>query len=110
MIKNIIKNSSLILLGIAIGVGVSVWFYFEKHKQTEIWSTKSDISLENGTVIPKNTNLILNCYMPEGFASLQLDINADSEVWELFEKKQENKSFLSIPYWIKAENRREYNN
>ncbi|MCI5207784.1 MAG: hypothetical protein D3910_03090 [Candidatus Electrothrix sp. ATG2] len=100
MFKIILKNTFLVTLGAIIGIGVTILFYLNANKHTEIWSLQSDITLENGAILPKHTQLTLNSYMPEGYASLSLNINAEAVNWNLFEKKEENKGFLKIPYWV----------
>jgi hypothetical protein len=55
---------------------------------------------DSGIVVPAGTELILNRWMPEGFAALELGINVEGDTLDHFERRTEQASFLRIPYFV----------
>ena len=95
----------LVLAGFAAGMlvaaTVTVWVWTEFHSTTsEVWTTSTDVQLENGTLIPAGAELTVDRYMPEGFVTLRLSVNVEGESISKFESRIEDVSFLVIPYSV----------
>jgi len=61
-------------------------------------SLKSD----SGIVVPAGTELILERWMPEGFAALEPGINVEGITLENIQRRTEQAGFLRIPYFVDA--------
>ena len=87
------------LLGAAAGASGLAGYWYWKNSSTEVWVVKRTLQAETGIVLPVGTELILERWMPEGFAALKLGINVEGEELEDFESRIEPIAFLRIPYF-----------
>ena len=83
------KESDLSWQAIADAAGMSV-----------VWTTSTEVKLENGATIPAGSELTVHRYMPEGFVTLRLSVNVEGESTSKFETRLEDVSFLVIPYLV----------
>ena len=89
------------VVGLLVAAAVSVWVWTEFHSTTsEVWTTSTEVKLENGATIPAGSELTVHRYMPEGFATLRLSVNVEGESTSKFETRLEDVSFLVIPYSV----------
>lgn len=92
----------LFMLGVVSGAAGLGGFWYWQHQNTEIWSATETLESVNGIVIPAGTELVLDTWMPEGFAALELGINVEGIALEKFQRRTENKSFVRVPYFVDA--------
>jgi hypothetical protein len=89
------------VVGLLVSAGAFVWVWIEFHPPTsEVWTSTTEIRLENGALIPAGSELIVDDYMPEGFVRIELAINVDGESLSRFDKRTEQARNLAIPYWV----------
>jgi len=65
-----------------------------------VWVATRLLESESGIVVPAGTKLILDTWMPEGFAALELGINVEGNTLDHFQRHTEQASFLRIPYFV----------
>ena len=102
------KLSTLIIsfiVGVLVGAGALGGYWYWQHSTTEVWIAKRSMQSDRGILIPEGTELVLVRWMPEGFAALELGINAEGEALDHFQRRTEKKSFLRIPYFIDSSNK-----
>lgn len=68
--------------------------------ETEVWTTSADLTLDGDVAVPKGTELVLDTWMPEGFATLKLYVNVEGDALDKFERRTEAKRHLKIPHWV----------
>ncbi len=90
------------LAGVLVGAGALGGYWLWQHRTTEVWVTKHAMKSASGILVPKGTQLVLERWMPEGFAALKLGINVEGEALDQFDRRVEQKRFLRLPYFIDA--------
>ena len=88
------------LAGVLTGAGAVGGYWYWQHSTTEVWVATHTMQSGNGITVPEGTELVLERWMPEGFAALSLGINVEGAALEHFRRRTEQKSFLRIPYFI----------
>ena len=78
-------------------------YWYWHHRTTEVWVAEHTLQSDSGIQVPKGTELVLDQWMPEGFAALTLAVNVEGETLDHFQRRTEQKSFLRIPYFINAD-------
>ena len=79
-------------------------FWYWRHSSTEVWVATHTMRFDSGIVIPAGTELILDRWMPEGFAALKPGINVEGIALDHFQLRTEQASFLRIPYFVEVGN------
>lgn len=90
------------LLGAVFGAAVSGGYWYWRHSSSEVWVTTNTMTSDSGIVIPAGTELILESWMPEGFAALKLGINVEGDTLDDFQRRTDQAGFLRIPYFVDA--------
>ena len=92
MLKGIVFISTFIL-GLASGAVGLIFFQAQNTASFEGWTANTDIILENGSIINKDTTLVRNpkvmCQLhknPAGYANLGLFFSVDSSLYGNFER------------------------
>ena len=88
------------LVGSMFGVALLSGYWYWSHSSTEVWAVTHSLETDSGIIIPAGTELILERWMPEGFAALELGINVEGVTLDNFKRRTEHASFLRIPYFI----------
>ena len=88
------------LAGSVVGGTALGGYWYWKHHSTEVWVATRALQSEGGIVVPAGTELILNRWMPEGFAALELGINVEGDTLDHFHRRTEQRSFLRVPYFL----------
>jgi len=91
------------LFGVVVGASGLAGYWYWQHRNTEVWVAMEPLRSDHGLMIPPQTEFVHEAWMPEGFARLNLSINVEGETLALFETRQEQRSFLAIPYWITSD-------
>ncbi|MBC7821881.1 MAG: hypothetical protein IAG10_33765 [Planctomycetaceae bacterium] len=95
------KAVAYLLVGVAIGVLGTLASYRVLHRDTVVYETVHPVTAE-GIVIPRGTKLIHDTAMSEGFDTLRLYINVESEAAaKHFKRTVDRRSMLVIPYWVR---------
>jgi len=89
-----------LLFGILLGAGVvgAAWYRWLS-EPSELWTVSEPLTLENGSILPVGTDLILHRYMPEGFATLKLYVNVEGEELDSFKISADEPPQLVVPHW-----------
>lgn len=90
------------LLGALAGAAALGGYWVWRHSTTEVWVAERPLQSDSGLVVPAGTELVLERWMPEGFAALTLAVNVEGEALEHFQRRTEQKRFLRIPYSVDA--------
>lgn len=90
------------LLGALLGAAALGGYWYWQHRTTEVWVAQRPLQSDNGMLVPAGTALVLERWMPEGFAALTLAVNVEGETLEHFQRRTEPESFLRIPYFVDA--------
>ena len=70
------------LAGTLVGAAALSGYWYWLHRSSEVWVATQALQSTDGMVVPAGTELVLETWMPEGFAALQLGINVEGEwVW-----------------------------
>jgi hypothetical protein len=88
------------LVGAMFGAALLSGYWYWRHSSTEVWVATHSLETYSGIVIPAGTELILERWMPEGFATLELGINVEGVTLNNFQRRIEQASFLRIPYFV----------
>ena len=88
----------LLAVGMVLGSIGTIGLWYLKHDSTQVWTADVDLISDNGITIPQGTQLILDTWMPEGFARLKLYINIEGSTLGTFKKATESEFNLVIPY------------
>ena len=88
------------MAGVLFGATALGGYWYWQHATTEVWVAVQSMQSDNGILVPEGTELVLERWMPEGFAALTLGINVEGEALDQFQLRTEQKSFLRIPYFI----------
>lgn len=91
---------SSFLIGALFGAALLGGYWYWRHSSTEVWIATHTLESDNGIVVPAGTELILERWMPEGFAALKLGINVEGVTLDNFQRRSEKASFLRIPYFV----------
>lgn len=88
------------LFGALFGAALLSGYWYWRHSSTEVWVATHSLESDSGIVVPAGTELILERWMPEGFAALELGINIEGITLDNFKRRTEQASFLRIPYFV----------
>ena len=88
------------LVGAMFGAVLLSGYWYWRHSSTEVWVATHSLETDSGIVVPAGTELILERWMPEGFAALELGINVEGVTLDNFQRRIERASFLRIPYFM----------
>ena len=88
------------LVGSIFGAVLLSGYWYWQHSSTVVWVATHSLEADSGIVIPEGTELILERWMPEGFAALKLGINVEGATLDNFQRRTEKAGFLRIPYFI----------
>jgi hypothetical protein len=88
------------IAGTLVGAAALSGYWYWLHRSSEVWVATQTLQSADGMVVPAGTELVLETWMPEGFAALRLGINVEGETLDLFERRRESASFLRIPYFL----------
>jgi hypothetical protein len=88
------------LIGALFGAALLSGYWYWRHSSTEVWVATHSLESDNGIFVPAGTEMILERWMPEGFAALQLGINVEGVTLDNFQRHTEQASFLRIPYFV----------
>ena len=93
------------LVGAMFGAALLSGYWYWRHSSTEVWVTTHSLETDSGIIVPAGTELILERWMPEGFAALELGINVEGVTLDNFQRRTEDANFLRIPYFIEVSNK-----
>jgi hypothetical protein len=88
------------LVGAMFGAALLSGYWYWRHSSTEVWVATHALETDSGIIVPAGTELILERWMPEGFAALELGINVEGVTLDNFQRRTEQASFLRIPYFV----------
>lgn len=90
----------LVLIGFILGIGSAVGIYLWNNKTTLICTVQEDLTVADGIIIPKGTELIHDEAMSEGFDRYILYINMyGTKSDQKLKCRRDSRSFLIVPYW-----------
>ena len=88
------------MAGVLTGAAAVGGYWYWQHSTTEVWVVTHSMQSGNGIIVPEGTELVLERWMPEGFAALNLGINVEGAALGHFRHRTEQKGFLRVPYFI----------
>ena len=95
----------IFLLGSVFGAAALGGYWYWTHRNTEVWVATNALESDHGILVPPGTELILERWMPEGFAALELGINVEGDTLSRFQRRTERASFLRVPYFVRREHK-----
>jgi len=95
-----LKNTTLLLVGVALGLGIAYVGYLYAHRHTTVWTTTSDLTGQDGLRIPAGTDLIYFRPIPEGGDTVILYVDLKgATINDKIKQSVSGHSFLVAPVW-----------
>lgn len=93
-------GTALFILGLGGGAALTKGVDLASVKPTEVWTAKVPLISAGGVAIPAGTELVVVKYMPEGFVASNLRANVESEALQLFDRRTDPATSLSVPQYF----------
>ncbi|WP_445364778.1 hypothetical protein ACJJIQ_12545 [Microbulbifer sp. ANSA003] len=94
------KTITTLIVGFFLGVGSTTTFLsFRDSGTSEVWTLTKSLQTNEGMIIPSGTHLTVHKYMPEGYVSLDLNVNVEGVILKNFHNKTINKNHFRSPVW-----------